>query len=253
MIKLINNMKSKIVSLFMLTMLLVIVFSETVKSQTKEAYIRKGNDLYKAGDYSDAEVNYMKSLSKNKINDKAEFNLGDAYYKQKNYDKANTAFQNLSSMNPDKNVKASSYYNLGNSYFQAKKYEESVNAYKNALRNNPNDEDSKYNLSLATRMLKQQQQQQKNDKNQQNNKDQDKQKQDQQKQDKQKQDQQKKDQEKQDQQKQDQQQAKQDDKKLSKQDAERMLQAINKDEKDLMKNIEKKNIQVAKIKIEKNW
>ena len=75
----------------------------------------------KQGNYSEAEVDYLKSLSKDKLNDKALFNLGDAYYKQKNYDKANSAFQNLGSLlnSEVKNIKAGSYYNLGNSYYQA--------------------------------------------------------------------------------------------------------------------------------------
>jgi tetratricopeptide (TPR) repeat protein len=223
-----------IISLFIVHCLLLIA---------QEGLIRKGNELYKNGNYSEAEVNYLKSLQKNKLYNKGLFNLGDAYYKEKNYEKAGSAFQNYSFTASDKASKSKAFYNLGNSLFQAGKFEDCINAYKNSLRYTPNDKDTKYNLSLAQRMMKQQQQQ-----NKQNKQDKNKDNKDQQKQDQQKQDQQK-----QQQQKQQQQQAKQDDKKLTKQDADRMLQALNKDEKDLLKNLEKKNVQVARVKIEKNW
>ncbi len=231
-------------SLIIIIVSLLLTPCSILLAQTKEAYVRKGNNFYKSGKFSEAEVNYLKSLSKNKIYDKGLFNLGNAYYKQKNYEKAGSAYQNYSSLNTDKNLKAKANYNLGNTLFQAGKFEDCVNAYKNALRNNPNDDDTKYNLSLASRMLKQQQQQNKDNKDQKDKKDQNKENQD-------KQQQQKQQEEKQQEQKQ--QQAKQDEKKLSKEDAERMLQAINNKDKELQKNREKKNIQVSKIKIEKNW
>lgn len=224
-----------------LLFLILYFILHTSFAQTKEGLIRKGNDFYNKGNYSEAEVNYLKSLQKSKLYNKGLFNLGDAYYKEKNYEKAGSAFQSYGSSSTDKSSKSKAFYNLGNSLFQAGKFEDCINAYKNSLRYVPNDEDTKYNLSLAQRMLKQQKQQNKQDKQDQNKDNKDKQKQEQQKQDQQKQQQQK------------QQQAKQDEKKLSKQDAERMLQALNKDEKDLLKNLEKKNVQVQRIKIEKNW
>ena len=223
---------------------IISILAVSLRSQTKESLIRKGNNLYNQGKYSEAEVNYLKSIQKNKIYDKGLFNLGDAYYKQKNYEKAGSAYQNYNSLETDKTSKAKAMYNLGNSLFQAGKFEDCINAYKNSLRFNPKDGDTKYNLSLAQQMMKQQQ---KDQKDKQDKKDQNKDQKDKQQQ------QQKQDQQKKEQQKQQQQQAKQDEKKLNKQDAERMLQAINKDEKDLLKKLEKKNIQVAKIKIDKNW
>src|SRR5208283_4714990 len=111
----------KIILLVISCSLLVI---SSLFSQTKEAYIRKGNQSFKSGNYSEAEVNYLKSLSKNKQYDKGLFNLGDAYYKQKNYEKAGSAYQNFSAVNTDKKMKANSYYNLGNSLFQSGKFED---------------------------------------------------------------------------------------------------------------------------------
>ena len=80
--------------------------------------IRKGNDLYKKGNYSEAEVNYLKSLQKSKLYNKGLFNLGDAYYKEKNYEKAGSAFQSYGSSSSDKSSKSKAFYNLGNSLFR---------------------------------------------------------------------------------------------------------------------------------------
>jgi hypothetical protein len=53
-----------------------------------------------------------------------------------------------------------------------KQYAQAVEAYKNSLRNNPNDDETRYNLALAQKMLKDQQNNQNNDdKNNKDNKD----------------------------------------------------------------------------------
>jgi Ca-activated chloride channel homolog len=212
-------------------------------AQSERKLIREGNKLYKEKKFTDAEVNYKKSLNANKNSKTGQFNLGDAYYKQGKFEEAAQQFQPLIA---DKNVsdseKSRAYHNLGNSYLQAKKYEESINAYKNALKLNSKDNDTRYNLAYAQSMLQQQQQQQQQ--KQDDNKDKDKNK-DQQQQQKQ-QEQQKKDEQKKEEQKQAQQKQK-----ISKEDAEKMLQALNNDEKNTQKKFGKK--ESARIAIEKNW
>src|SRR5690606_11862131 len=48
------------------------------------------------------------------------------------------------------------YHNLGNVFMNEKQYRAAVEAYKNALRNNPKDEETRYNLALAKKMLEEQ-------------------------------------------------------------------------------------------------
>ncbi len=217
--------------------LLLFLFSICVFAQNEKPLVRKGNSDYKKGNFSDAELNYRKSLEKNKNSAEGSFNLGDALYKQKKYDEAAGAFHNLSNTKLDDNVKSNTYYNLGNSYLQNDKYEESINAYKQALRLNSKDDDARYNLSYALQKLKQQQQQKQDKKE-------DKKKQDDKKE--QQQNQQKQDEKQKEQQKQQQQQQK-----ISKEDAERMLEALKNDEKNLQKKLVKK--EGARISIEKQW
>ncbi|MFH1936152.1 MAG: tetratricopeptide repeat protein [Bacteroidota bacterium] len=137
--------------------------------------------------------------------------------------------------------KAEVLHNLGNSLLEAQQYEKSIEAYKQALLNNPHDLDSKYNLEYARMKLKQQQQQQQQN---QQNKDQ-----------QEKQDQEKKEEQDQQQNKEQQDQQKQPPKpdKISKEDAERMLEAMKNDEKKTMEKVKKQKAKVAVGGIEKDW
>ena len=57
----------------------------TLQAQTVEKQIRKGNRQYRKGNYAEAEVQYRKILEDKPNNTDAQFNLGDALYKQENY------------------------------------------------------------------------------------------------------------------------------------------------------------------------
>jgi tetratricopeptide (TPR) repeat protein len=180
----------------------------------------------------------MKSLEKNRESKAAQFNLGDALYKQEKYEDALRQFEGAASnKNLSKTAQANAYHNLGNSYLKAQKFPESVDAFKNALKLNPKDNDTRYNLAYAQAMLQKQKQQQ-----QQQNQNKDQQKQDQQQQ------QEKKEQQKQEQ---EQKQAQQQKQEISKQDAEKILQALNDDEKNTQKKLIKK--EATRIRVEKQW
>ena len=133
------------------------------------------------------------------------------------------------------------YHNLGNSYLKQKEFEKSINAFKNSLKKDDKDEDTRYNLAYAQRMLQQQQQQQKQDKDKKDQDKKDKEKNKDKKDDKGKD---KKDQ------KQEQQQQNQN---ISKEDAQRLLEAMNNDEKKLRDKMNEKKVRVAKGQIEKDW
>src|SRR2546423_11653995 len=107
------------------TLLFLICTGANSFAQSERKLIRDGNKLYKEKKYSDAEVNYKKSLNANKNSETGQFNLGDAYYKQGKYEEAAQQFQPIIN---DKNItntdKAKAYHNLGNSFLEAKKYDE---------------------------------------------------------------------------------------------------------------------------------
>lgn len=211
-------------------------------AQSVRSLVNGGNSQYKKENYTEAEVDYRKALGKEPGLIEGHFNLGNALYKQKKFDESNREFDSALRGTEDAKTKAEAYYNLGNSLLKAQNYQEAVRSYIESLKLAPNDPDTKYNLSYALAKLREQQQQQqkKNDKS--SDKKQQKQDQQKQNQDKQNQDQQ--------QQKQQQQQSQQE-KKMSKADAERILDVLKNNERDVQKKL--RNRQAVRVKPDKDW
>lgn len=265
---------------------LILLIAVSAHADSDRSLVRQGNKLYDTKQYSEAEVNYRKALEKNTKLREGQFNLGDALYKQGRFEEAEKQFRMSSQAAPDSLSRAHAFHNLGNALLKQKKFEESIGSYKQALKLNPNDQDTKYNLEYARKLIQEQQKQQQQD--QQQNKDQkkdkdQKQNQDQNSQDKkqdqqQKQDQQDKqkqdDQQKQDQKQQDQKQQKPQDKQqqqqqkeknqqqqaqpqqgekdqISQQDAERILEALKNEEKNVQKKLHRAIAKQGKAK--KDW
>ena len=218
--------------------------------------IRSGNEHYKAKNYDKAKAEYQQALKKNSKSEKAMFNAADADYMSGKFEEAGEQFKRIAENTKDKKMKSSSLHNLGNSLLSQKKYPESAKAFSDALKLNPHDEQSRYNLAYAKAMMrkaeqqKQQQQKQDNKDNKDNKKEKDKQNSKEGDNDKkdQKQDAQNKSEksskEKKDNQKQE----------MSKEDAARLLNAMNKQEKDLHKKMHKKKVGAkANANIEKDW
>lgn len=237
------------------------LFSPALFAQSTRSYVNKGVDLYKEGKASDSEVEFKKGLEKSPNNFQANFNLGDSYYKEQNYPDALKAYSSALSKTNDKLLKAKVYHNIGNALLQSKKYKESVGAYANSLKLNPNDQDTKYNLSYALSMMKNpnnknknQNKNNKNDKNNKNNKNQnknDQNKNDQNKNQNQNQNQNQNNQQNQNKNQQNQGNNGQSQDKISKQQAETILNAIKNDEKDLQKQVRK--IKGTPVKTDKDW
>src|SRR3990170_3760084 len=226
-----------------------------ILGQNVRSLNNSGVDSYKKQQFVDAEVNFKKGLEKSQESYELNYNLGDAYYKQQRYDEAINSFQNSLTHTEDGILKSKAFHNIGNSLLKSQKIKESVEAYKNSLKLNPNDKDTKYNLSYALSLLKQQQDQQQQNKNQ-NDKNQDKQdKKDQNKDDQQ--DQNKNDQKDQQKQQNKDQTAQQDKlkqpekDKISKEEAERILEALKNNEKDLQKKLRKKD--GVPVTTDKDW
>ncbi len=125
-------------------------------TQTKNE-IRKGNKFYNKGLYTDAEKAYKKALELNPNYDKANYNSGNTQFLQNKIKEAKTQYQLVSKTTKDAFIKADSEHNLGNIAMQEKQYGPAVQAYKNALRKNPNDDETRYNLAVAQKLLKDQQ------------------------------------------------------------------------------------------------
>ena len=208
----------------------------------EKSYIHKGNELYQQQKYKEAEADYRKSVEKKDKNIPGNFNLGDALYKQKKFADASEQFNKLAATANDKALTAAAYHNMGNSLLENKKLEESIDAYKKSLLNNPNDDQTRYNLAYAQEKLKQQNKKNQDDKKQ-DNKNKDNKNQDNKNQDNKNKD---------DKDKKGQQNQKQPEK-VSKEDAERMLDALNNDEKQTQDKLKNKKFQGGKKNITKDW
>jgi Ca-activated chloride channel homolog len=233
--------------------LMILAFSVPASGQSEKKLVREGNREYNKKKYSDSEISYRKAADKNKNYPDAVFNSGDALYRQNKFEEAGKQFMQTASMNEDKEKKSEAIYNLGNSLLKANKVEESIEAYKNSLKINPENKEAKYNLAYAQDLLKKQQEQKQQNKD---NKDQNKDKQDQKKDQKDKQDQkdQKKDQQKDDkQQDQDKQQPQQQQQGMSKDDAERLLNALANEEKNVQEKVKLAKAAKEKVRTVKNW
>ncbi len=218
--------------------------------------INDGVDQYHNQEFADAEVNFKKGKEKAPGSFEAHFNLGDAYYKQNRFDESIKEFYSSLELTENPELKAKSHHNIGNSLLKSEKYKESIEAYKNALKINPNDQETKYNLSYALDQLEKQQNQQNQnqdqDKNKDKNQDQDKNKDQNQQNDKK--DEQQNEQNKPDQNQQTQQdntKAQQQKNQISKEEAERILQALKNNEQDIQKKLRKQT--GTPIKKEKDW
>ena len=122
--------------------------------------LRQGDKLYDKQDYAEAEKNYDQAVKEAPKNASTHYNKANAVYRQGRYGEAVSAYQLAAAAAKDPIEKSDVLHNLGNAYMQQKQWGEAVKAYEQSLRLHPNQSETKSNLQLAKRKLKQQQQQQ---------------------------------------------------------------------------------------------
>ena len=209
-------------------------------------YIRKGNRLFNDSTFVDAEVNYRKAIDVNPKSAISMYNLGNTLMQQNKLQEAMEQFVAATKMEKDKGNLAQIYHNMGVIFHSGKDYAKAVEAYKESLRNNPKDNETRYNLALAQKMLKDQEQNQHQDQNQDQNQDK---KEQEKEQDKDKQDQNQQDQQNQDQQ---QQPPQPQENQMSKENAEQLLKSVMQDEKDVQDKVKKQQV-IQGGRLEKDW
>lgn len=228
-----------------ITLLFLLAAGSAFAQKTERDYLRSGNKLYNDSLFIKAEVDYRKALELNPKSTDAMFNLGNSLLMQQKAKEAMEQFESASKVEKDKAKLAQIYHNMGVILQSSKQYPQCIEAYKESLRNNPKDDETRYNLALAQKLLKDQQQ---NQQNQDQNQDQ---KQDQ-KDDKKDQNKDQQDQDKKDQQNQNQQQQQQNKDEMSKENAQQLLNAVMQDEKNVQDKV-KKQMQIRGKKLDKDW
>lgn len=131
---------------------LLLLFSVCSFGQSVGRALSNGNEDFEHKNYTTAEGAYRIANSKDPQKPTADYNLGNALYKQKLNSEAETAYLRSIKLATTKEEKHSAYHNLGNAYMKAKNYKAAEEAYKNALRNNPKDDETRYNYAVAKKM-----------------------------------------------------------------------------------------------------
>lgn len=206
---------------------------------------REGNRAYERGDYETAVKYYMEALQNEPNNARVYFNLGNALSKLGKGEEARAAWDQSNTLTPSALDQSKAIYNKGNVAAEQQKWDQALQEYRNALKMNPNDPDAKHNYEMAVKKKQEQQQQQQQQQNQNQDQKQDQNQQQQQQQDQnQQQDQQQQQQnqnqdQKQDQNQQQQQKPKFDPGSMTKEQARDILNALESQEKDLLKDLKK--------------
>ena len=228
--------------------------------RSDRSFVRKGNRMFQDSWFIKAEENYLKAVDMNPSLYEGNYNLGNAYTAQQKPNEAVEQYRKTANAlesrkkelmdNPSASARelerckeelAKTYHNTGVVYHMCEQYDKAVESYKEALRNNPLDDETRYNMILAQRMLKEQQQQQD-------------QQQDQQQQQNQQQDQQQQQEQEQQQEEQQQQQQEQQEQDMSQENAEQILEAAMQDEKDVQERVQEQLLKVQPKKpLEKDW
>ena len=222
----------------MLGLFVMALCATNVYAQSDRQFIRSGNKLYRSQNYAKAEAEYRKAIAQNGQNPQALYNLGCALMMQQKDSAAIVQYENAGKLESSKSRKAKIYHNIGVICQNHQMYGEAIEAYKESLRNNPDDNETRYNLALCKRQQK----------NQKQNGGEQKKKDDQKGKDKQK-----KDDQQQKQQDQQQQQKNKPKDRMSKENAEQLLNAAMQQEKATQQRMKKAMRQSGKKKLKKNW
>lgn len=245
--------KLKYILSLMLLLLLEVIPSQ---AQNDRNFIRRGNRSYRAKKFTQAEVAYRKALSKNGKNPQAVYNLGCALMMQQKDSLALQQYASAAQLETNKIRRAKSYHNMGVIMQNHQEFAKAIEFYKMALRNNPHDNETRYNLALCKRQLKNQPQQNKNQNNK-NNKDKnkDKNKNNQNKNNQNKDQNPNKDKNNQDKQqdKKNNQPNKQNQDRMSRDNAEQLLNAAVQQEKATKQKLQKAMSQPRRKQYDKNW
>ena len=200
-------------------------------AQKERKLIRDSYKMYNDSNYVGAQEASVKAMAEAPNSYEANFNYADALFKQQKVDEALEQFEKLAANESDKARLSELYHNIGNCHYVKNEYDKSIDAYKKSLRADPANNATRYNLVAAQKMK--------------DKKDDNQDKQNQQQQQQQQQQDQQQQQEQQQQQQQQQQQ-------MDREEAQRLLDAVQQDENELQEK-RKQMKEAQPRRIEKNW
>lgn len=256
---------------YILVVSMLLSVALTASAQVDRHDVRAGNRKFRKDNWKEADISYRKALVKDSTSVAANYNLANTLYRQENYEEAEKLMKKIGD-NASASANAADYwYNTGDIAIAKKDWPGAVNAFKEALLKNPSDMDAKENYIYAKKMLENQQKNGGGNGDSQDNQDQNNQNQDQNKngqdQNKDQNNDQNKDGQNKDGQNKDQNQNQNNDQgngsqqppqgqegKISPQQAQQMLRAIQAKEKETQDKVNKEKADALKSRQkEKNW
>ncbi len=224
---------------------LLLLAGVSAQAQSHRDYVRRGNRLFRDSVYEHAQVQYQKAYQKDSMDVTVQYNLAGTMLRQGQPKEAMQLLERTAMAERNPQRRAMIHHNMGVILQSQKQFAEAIECYKESLRNNPRDNESRYNMVLCQRQLKEQQ----NDQNQEN-KDGESEKD---KEEKQKQ-QDKSKQPKNEEEKQDQtQQQKPKENQMNRENAEQMLNAALQNERRTQDKVKQQHQQPSSRRLQKQW
>ena len=109
-------------------------------------YVRSGNEAYERSNYVESEAAYRRALEKTPGSYEAQFNLGNALYRQGRYPDAAQVYGQLAADSTQTERAAGAFYNTGNALFQQRQL-----AGQHLLRPGPDDPGQCLSLGILHR------------------------------------------------------------------------------------------------------
>lgn len=145
---------------------LFLISTVAALAQNDRTFIRQGNRQYRARKWTAAEVQYRKAIARNANNPQAVYNLGCALMMQQKDSLAMQQFAKSADLQTTNKIRrAKSFHNMGVIMQNHQEFAKAIECYKMALRNNPQDNETRYNLALCKHQLKNQKNRQNQNKN----------------------------------------------------------------------------------------
>lgn|SRR5690606_14638792 len=248
--------------------LILFVLAAGILADDGEKEGRRGNKLYEEGSYESAIEAYLNGLSALDASSNPWMhyalnnNLGAALLKAGDAAGANEAFSRALLNAPTPADYARSAYNAGNAAYNAEQLEQALQYYRESLLREPDNQDAKFNYEFVKRRLEQQQQQQNGDEQQQNQDESGEgqgeqqppsEPQDQEQGDSQQdgQQQQQQGEQPEDRQPEQPQNSQNSGEELSREEAQRILQALQNEEEQLLREVQRRDVRPRRV--EKDW
>ena len=142
---------------YILVVSMLLSVALTASAQVDRHDVRAGNRKFRKDNWKEADISYRKALVKDSTSVAANYNLANTLYRQENYEEAEKLMKKIGD-NASASANAADYwYNTGDIAIAKKDWPGAVNAFKEALLKNPSDMDAKENYIYAKKMLENQQ------------------------------------------------------------------------------------------------